>query len=246
MGTLFGEVLARAIGDASTVVEVGAGEGTLAASIKRDLDVQYVEVEFADAIPASADVVLANELLDNLPFRLFERTPDGWGEVYVDGDHEVLVPTELDVDAPAGARIPRQERAAAWVGDALAVAPRVLAIDYTSTTAEMARRPWTEWVRTYRAQGPGVHPLERVGEQDITCEVAVDQLPAPTRISTQREFLLEHGIEELLAVAREAWEARAHVGDLDALKQRARLTEGAALLDPAGLGGFSVLEWRRG
>jgi hypothetical protein len=52
-----------------------------------------------------------------------------------------------------------------------------------------------------------------------------------------------HGLDELLDDARRAWHERAHVGDLEALKQRSRVSEGAALTDVSGLGAFRVLEW---
>ena len=107
----------------------------------------------------------------------------------------------------------------------------------------MANRPWTEWVRTYRGHGPGGHPLENLGEQDITCEVAVDQLPSPDSLTGQGEFLRAHGLDELADAARAAWQERAHIGDLEALKHRGRVTESRALTDPAGLGAFKVLEW---
>ena len=141
--------------------------------------------------------------------------------------------------------MPVQSEAAAWVRDALALVERgrVVAIDYTDTTASMAGRPWTDWVRTYRAHGRGGSPLDDPGRQDITCEVAVDQLPAPTSARTQAEFLRAHGVDRLVDAARAAWQERAAIGDLEALKSRSRVSEAAALTDPAGLGGFTVLEW---
>jgi SAM-dependent MidA family methyltransferase len=112
-------------------------------------------------------VVLANELLDNLPFGLLVHD-DGWREarVAVDGDGrfvELLVPptTPLPAMVPPkaalGGRAPVQRRAAAWLDDALAhlVRGRVVVVDYTSTTASMAARPWREWLRTYRAHERG-------------------------------------------------------------------------------------------
>ncbi|TML93419.1 MAG: hypothetical protein E6G06_02795 [Actinobacteria bacterium] len=206
-------------------------------------------------------VVLANELLDNLAFRLLERTHEGWAEVRV-GERldEVVVPAEADVaaearhlvpDAEAGARIPLQQQAQAWLRQALAAlwAGRVVMVDYADDTASLARRPWTTWVRTYRAHGLGGHPLEHLGEQDLTCEVAVDQLShvrVPSADRSQAEFLRAHGLESLVAAARDAWLARAHVGDLEALKHRSRIAEAQALCDPSGLGGFRVLEWEVG
>jgi SAM-dependent MidA family methyltransferase len=193
-------------------------------------------------------VVLANELLDNLPFGLLERTAQGWAEVRVDEKlREVLVPVEEDpgVGAGVGARIPVQRAARAWVEGALDVvqAGRVVVIDYADTTPSMARRPWTDWVRTYRHHGRGSHPLADLGAQDITCEVAVDQLPRPRSNRSQAEFLAAFGIDDMATEARLAWEERAHIGDLQALTARSRVHEGAALTDPGGLGAFRVLEW---
>jgi SAM-dependent MidA family methyltransferase len=199
-------------------------------------------------------VVLANELLDNLPFGLLERTAHGWEEVRVglEGDElvEVLVPLIGEVpvsDAPIGARVPRQRAAAAWVREAVALAGpggRVVAFDYASTTEELARRPWSEWVRTYRGHARGGSPLAALGTQDITCEVAVDQLGvSPTSDRSQADWLRAHGIEELVEEGRRIWSERAHLGDLQAVRARSRITEAEALLDPAGLGAFRVLEW---
>jgi hypothetical protein len=64
-------------------------------------------------------VVIANELLDNLPFRLVERARGGWTEVRVglapDGFAEVAVPASPEVaeaadDVAAGATIPTGAR----------------------------------------------------------------------------------------------------------------------------------------
>lgn len=206
-------------------------------------------------------VLLANELLDNLPPLLVERRRGGWSEVRVGEDGgrlvEVLVPAAAELveeaerlapDAPDGARIPLQHRSRAWLRQALATVERgrVVLVDYADTTSSMATRPWPEWLRTYRAHGRGSHPLEGPGTQDVTCEVAVDQLARvrrPTADRTQAEFLRAHGIDELAAEAKAGWAARAHIGDLEALRHRSRAGEAAALTDPAGLGAFRVLEF---
>ncbi len=272
------------------VVEAGAGRGSLAASILAaglPRTVRYVAVERSGVLRAAAaarlgdradvvvvgelppgpfdGIVLANELLDNLPFRLLQRTGDGfggqdpenrhqfgkgdgWAEVFVDENlAEVLRPatTELAPDAAPGARIPVQNQARDWVDAAIARLRRgrVVIVDYADTTISMAHRPWTEWVRTYRGHGRAGHPLDDLGTADITCEVAVDQLPPPARDRSQAEFLRAHGLDDLVDAARHEWQARAHIGDLQALKARSRVTEGAALTDPSGLGAFRVLEW---
>ena len=198
-------------------------------------------------------MVLANELLDNLPFGLLERTTTGWSEVRVgveSGDLvEAIVPSAAApaVVADVGYRIPVQRAAAAWLRDALDLAGpggRVVALDYASTTAEMAQRPWTEWVRTYRQHERGGPPLEALGTQDITCEVAVDQLGvAPALDRSQVDWLRAHGIDELVEEGRRIWKERAAIGDLAAVRARSRVTEAEALLDESGLGAFRVLEW---
>jgi SAM-dependent MidA family methyltransferase len=211
-------------------------------------------------------VVMANELLDNLPFSLAEHGDGQWYDVRVtlapddaSGFREVLVPLDpADADllgrlvpaAPEGSRVPLQHEATAWLRDALAVAGdggRVVAFDYASTTtAELAHRPWLDWLRTYRAHGRGTHPLDALGDQDITCEVAIDQLAAcrvPVVDRSQAEFLVAHGIDDLVDDGRRIWEERAHLGDLEAVRARSRVTEAAALTDPSGLGAFRVLEW---
>ncbi len=210
-------------------------------------------------------VVLANELLDNLPFDLYRVTGGRWCELRVgtteadDGLSFVAVPC-VDLPAPLararaaldpaavgeGATVPVQTAAAAWVREVTALAGRggrVVAIDYTSSTLELARRPVQEWVRTYRGHARGDQPLAAPGTQDITCEVAVDQLPTPTSIRVQAEWLAVHGLEDLVAEGRQGWTERAAVGDLAAVRARSRVTEAAALVDPGGLGGFRVLEW---
>ncbi|HVN50972.1 MAG TPA: SAM-dependent methyltransferase [Acidimicrobiales bacterium] len=211
-------------------------------------------------------VVLANELLDNLAFGLLERGEAGWTEVYVglvDGtgdrdvltevllpasDHDRRLAERLAPDAAIGSRIPSQHQAGSWLASALSVVERgrVIVIDYAATTSELAARPTREWLRTYRGHGHGLDPLEQLGRQDITCDVAIDQLAAvrePDRVTTQAAFLGVHGIETLVEEGRRIWRERAAVGDLEAVRARSRVGESEALLDPEGLGGFRVLEW---
>lgn len=214
-------------------------------------------------IEGEIHVVLANELLDNLAFRLVERRDSGWWEIWAEpvmgessfreslfeADDEVVALVEHLVPiAPDGSRIAIQEQACAWVSDALSRIKRgrLVVIDYATTSSMMVKLPWTKWVRTYRAHGRGGDPFEMVGMQDITCDVAVDQLSLvrpPTSDRSQAEFLVEHGIDRLVEEGRRIWDERAHIGDLVALKARSRVVEEAALCDPAGLGAFRVLEW---
>ena len=81
------------------------------------------------------------------------------------------------------------------------------------------------------------------GDQDITADVALDQLPEPDVVRSQAQFLHRWGIDELVAEGRRAWAEAAAAPDLAALAMRSRVREAEALLDPAGLGGFTVAEW---
>ncbi|MBI2705860.1 MAG: SAM-dependent methyltransferase [Actinobacteria bacterium] len=213
-------------------------------------------------LPAApfAGVVIANELLDNLPFRIVERARDGWKEVRVGhgaaGFTEILTecPPELTAVADAvapqvipGSRLPLQLAAADWLAAALErlTAGRLVIVDYAATSPELAARG-RGWLRTYRAHERGTDPLLDLGEQDITADLAVDQLARvrpPTSRTTQAELLRTFGIDELVAEGRTTWHERAAIGDLGAIRGRSRVREAEALLDPAGLGSFAVLQW---
>lgn len=286
VGPLFGAVVARFVDaeweragrpDRFTVHEVGAGPGTLARAVLAAQPecasaLDYVAVEIspvqrarhpegvasAVALPAGPlqGVVLANELLDNVAFRLAVHD-GGWREAYVliDGEQrsEVLsapfdpVPPVLPRAAQLGARAPLVDRAAEWVSDVVGRLDGVLiAFDYfVPTTAELAARPWREWLRTYRAHERGGHYLTAPGTQDITTEVPIDQLPPPDAVRSQAQWLQLHGIDDLVAEGRRIWTEQAAAPGLEALRMRSRISESEALLDPVGLGGFTVCEWRR-
>jgi SAM-dependent MidA family methyltransferase len=287
VGPLFGAVVARFLDaewerigrpDPFTVVDAGAGPGTLARSILAAAPacsgaMRYVADEVSPAqreqhppgVESRADlpadpfdgVIIANELLDNLPFRLAVHD-GGWREAYVvalpDGRLvESLsapfdpVPEVLPAHVALGARAPIQEAARHWIDDARRLVRNgsVVVIDYAApTTAELAGRPWREWLRTYRGHQRGGHYLADPGTQDITCEVAIDQLPEPDAIRTQAQWLQLHGIVGLVDEGKRAWEAHAARPDLEAIRMRSRVSESEALLDPRGLGGFTVLEYR--
>jgi hypothetical protein len=94
-----------------------------------------------------------------------------------------------------------------------------------------------------------VHYLRELGTQDVTCEVALDQLGAvaePDAVRTQAQWLRFHGLDELVEAGRLAWEVGAARGDLAALRGRSAVREAEALVDPNGLGAFSVVEWTVG
>ena len=283
VGPLFGTVIARALdawwkelGSPSRfdVVECGAGPGTLARSILAAQPeclgaMHYVAVEISasqralhpqgvessETMPDGpiTGVILANELLDNLPFRLFVF--DGsWMEAFVSQTSggqfvEVLrtpdvVPSCLPKTAPLGSRAPIQDAAASWVRDCLSKIDhgRLLLFDYCSTsTAEISLTPWREWLRTYRDQGRGTHYLTEPGSQDITTQVMLDQLPSGLTTSTQVIFLKQWGIDELVREGSDYWESMKHAPDVAAMKMRSRSAETVLLSDNDGLGSFCAL-----
>jgi SAM-dependent MidA family methyltransferase len=286
VGPLFGAVLARFLDaewerlarpDPFTVVDAGAGPGTLARAVLAArpacaATLRYVAVEVSAAqrgrhpegvtsVAALPDgpidgVVVANELLDNLPSRL--AVHDGaWREAYVTvaadgGFAEVLsaplnpLPAVLPARPAHGARAPLQEAAAGWLAEARSIVARgsVLVVDYARpSTAELAALPWRSWLRTYRGHERGRHPLADPGEQDITVDVALDQLPEPDAVWSQAQFLQRYGIDQLVDDGRRSWQAGAAAPGLAEMTMRSRAREAEALLDPAGLGGFSVLRW---
>lgn len=287
VGPLFGAVVARYLDaewerlgrpDPFTVVDAGAGPGTLARAVlaadpASGAALRYLAVEVSaaqrashpDGVSSSATlpdgpldgVIIANELLDNVPFRLMVFD-GGWREAFVvrqpDGRlAEELgpivspAPYVLPERAPHGARAPLQDDAAAWVADARARlrSGALVVIDYAAaTTAELATRPWREWLRTYRGHERGGHYLAEPGDQDVTSEVALDQLPAPDSVMTQADWLRRHGIESLVDEGKRYWQEHAARPDLTAMRMRSRVSEAEALLDTGGLGAFTVCEWR--
>ena len=289
VGPLFGAVLARMVdslwhqlGEPNqfTVIEAGAGPGTLARAFRAAQPdclaaVSYVAVEVSaqqralhpdwvtsvETMPTEpiVGVVIANELLDNLAFRLFVMD-GGWREAFViartDGAFaEVLRPADdldhlpLPQSATHGSRVPVQARAADWLAQtrALVTHGTVLVIDYASaTTAGLAIRPWREWLRTYRGHERGGHYLAEPGAQDITAEVALDQLLGDSghlaNVRTQRQYLQRWGIDDLVAEGQRIWNEQAARPTVVALTMRSRVREAEALCDPQGLGAFIVVE----
>jgi SAM-dependent MidA family methyltransferase len=223
---------------------------------------RFVSLDTMPAVPFIG-VIIANELLDNVPFQLAQRTEDGWREVRVglSADDstlvEVLVPPPDSMDlslaqlapaAPLSARVPIQSRAADWLRVAIGNVERgrVVVLDYASRTAELATRPARSWLRTYRGHERGAPPLEELGTQDITVEVCIDQLARvrrPAHDRSQADFLRAHGLAEFVDEGRRIWKERAAVGDLEAVRGRSRINEAEALSDPNGLGAFQVVEW---
>lgn len=270
VGPLFGASLARALDEwwdalgqpaRFPVVDAGAGPGTLlkALALASPRCAEVWQLRAVDVAPGmqpdlgdvEGGVVIANELLDNLPFRVLDHAHDNaWSEVFVafdeGGVREVLRPASDVPDRflglPAG-RLPWLEAAGRWVGEVLERQPACLLVfDYgrPSTGELMARGGW---LRTYRRHERGSDPYRQPGQWDLTTDVGFDQLPAPSELATQAEVLRRYGIDQLVDEGRAHWQRHAAHPDLTAMRMRSRVREAEALLDPDGLGGWMVATW---
>lgn len=255
------------------VIELGAGDGTLAIQLRQALDISvaYVGVErsagaraslashginavasLEDAVEGPGPcVILANELLDNLPFHRLRAREGGLVEVFVDVEADRLVevegPATLDAPSRATGEWTVSPSAARLVRDvARALAPGyALIIDYGFTADEDP-----ELVRGYADQRLATDLLADPGATDITGPVDFEAL---TRVATeaglqcwgpvlQREVLHNLGYRAELDAMRRAQAGRESAGAWrDAIGTWAARGDASLLVDPAGLGSFKVL-----
>jgi SAM-dependent MidA family methyltransferase len=284
VSSVFGETLAvfvaavrDRIGEPFRVVEVGAGSGSLLRPMLELLDVDALAVEISpaarlalaefvpvsDRLPHSVrGVVIANELLDNLPMALAQRTVEGWRERWVgaEGDGLVLVdaPPRPEVvewlDAFAGPIAPGgwvevQLAAREWVGTVLSrlEAGSLLVVDYGDTAENLLPRRQAGTLRTYRAHHLGPHPLDEPGETDITADVnftALLDLHPTATLRRQDDYLRDLGLRDRLSELRRDELEAARTGDeMERLRLRTVKSEVETLLHPRGLGDFRVLQF---
>lgn len=211
--------------------------------------------------------ILANEVLDNFPFRIFEVGEYGVLEVRVEASREqlqeVLVPVGLEADSSVLAPLEHLE-----VGDRYEVhsgirdwasslastleAGHVLVIDYGDVEPDLwINRPAGSMV-TYRRGRLGLDPFEALGQTDITCHVNFSdlsrrlsgvglQVQAPL---AQRDWLKDLGIQDVVDdLRRQEAEAHAdgrHPDSVSAMAERSRVQSLSAGL----LGSHLVLEAR--
>lgn len=176
-------------------------------------------------LPADAPLLLvANELLDCLPARQFQRTPRGWAERVVGLDERSeltfgLRPTAL-ADAPAEAPIGTViERSPAQKAFAAELAERIvgqggaaLLVDYGRASPEPGDT--LQALKGHRK----VCPLAAPGEADLTVHADFPAVLAAARAAgasaallSQGEFLRRLGIEARAAALRRARPDRADV-----------------------------------
>jgi SAM-dependent MidA family methyltransferase len=203
------------------------------------------------AVEANGAVLIANELLDNLPFGIAQFDGERWYEVRIGADGsqyvEVLVPCDPPgMQVAAGTRVPIPRGLRGWFEQCERTIGRgfVVLIDYMTDEPELR-------LRTYISHARGTSPLDAPGSQDVTADVVIDQLGAAAagftveNETTQAEWLRDLGIEALAAAGVQRWEDGAHRGDLDALTGRSHAHEAAALTDAGGLGAHRVVVLRR-
>lgn len=218
-----------------------------------------VSITSVAQMPTRIDVgvVFANELLDNVPFDIAQYSAaDGWQNVFVGIDEaglaEVYVPMrsgsppEPDIGSVDVVRVPMQRQAARWLQDVRERLGqgRVVVIDYA--VAGYPTEPARDWLRTYSRHASAGSVLEGPGTRDITADVDVSCLVAISpadQNQSQRSWLKRHGIDILVQQGSAHWNEHAGAPDLLAIEMRSRVNEAEALLDPTGLGGFTVLEW---
>jgi SAM-dependent MidA family methyltransferase len=273
------------------LIEVGAGSGSLLgpllATLATPVDPWAVEASPAarqalgalvpperivptlDDLPGYfSGVILANELLDNLPVALAVRTGDGWTERWVGVQDEALVLVPVDarpkvaewaerfgLPAPERGLVEVQLAAAEWLQAVLARldSGTVLVIDYGDTAENLEKRRVEGTLRTYRAHHIGPHPLDEPGETDITVDVnftaligAAVQLGASVEYHRQDDLLNQYGLRNRLSQLRHQELDLAQHGDpMERLKVRSLRTEAETLLHPRGLGDFRVLVVRK-
>jgi len=271
---VFAELLARAITDLHVMLgapdplrlaEVGAGDGTLARQLlvlltSLPLTYEAVErsagareelsgidgVEVAEQLGASPHLVIANELLDNLPFRRFRGTDSGTAEVMVGLDGDRLVEhLELRTEGPSlpeGEEGIVPESAFAFVDDLAARLARpgyALLIDYGGVGEPGGP------AHGYRGHRPVTDLLDRPGTADITAGVDFELIAEGARRAglvafppvTQRHALTALGFDRWMKeeLARQAQHLDERRG-LDAVRTWSGRSAATILVDPAGLG----------
>jgi SAM-dependent MidA family methyltransferase len=266
----FGTFLARALAELADalgapdplhITEVGAGDGTLARQVLAEVDAAYTAVdisvgartalreiegiEVAEHLTAPVDVVLAHELLDNLPFRLVR---DG-REVLIGVDDDTLVEHRVALDdelADLLAGIDTTGDLVAPVGilsfiDELAAALTrgyALLIDYGDESG--AGLP-----HGYREHRVVENLLAAPGTSDITAGVDLGWVARHAEHRGLHAFPAVRQTDALLALGYEPWlrdelarqqEQLAGGRGLDAVRTWSGRSRASLLVDPGALG----------
>ena len=255
-----------------TVIEAGAGEGALAASLLDWVEgrgggfaeaLRYVAIEpnaagkdprvewRTDAPPpVEAGVVVSNELFDALPVRLFDAGERGPAEVYVRWEGERFVEARGGIatiaGAPAAGRFEVNGRAHATMSAMCGLVERgaVLTFDYGYPQEELwsGQRRQGTLLCFYRHTAHE-DPYRRVGEQDLTAHTNLSELELAMELA---------GFTAFGPVTQAAFLTEAGLGGLierardDLTEYFARRRAFQRLTDGAGLGRVRVIAGTRG
>jgi SAM-dependent MidA family methyltransferase len=288
----FGWLMARQVADSwealgspapFTVVEIGAGDGTLARQILLAITtvpplaeaVRYVGVERTrgavailrdhgfDARTSLSEIepivgcVLANEVLDNVPFHRLRRRDGKTVEVMVGADGERLTEEESDPTTDALGAVGRPLEA----GEERPVSPTALGLvreiatkiergyaflfDYGFDEGE-APGP----VHAYRDHRVLSDVLERPGSRDVTAAIDLEALASEARRARLEVWGPVHQRDALLALGYRTWSAgirrrQAETEERGEWREANRLYEARSrasiLIDPAKLGGLFLM-----
>jgi NADH dehydrogenase [ubiquinone] 1 alpha subcomplex assembly factor 7 len=244
------------------LAEVGAGDGTLARCVLAgagELPIAYTVVERSPGartalsaiegievrteLPPAADVVFANELLDNLPFRIVR----GEREVRIglEGDHlvEVLVPAETGLLASTDTG-----------RDRIAPVGALAFIDTLHRTIERGYALLIDYgglgttggpVHGYRGHGVVEDVLANPGRTDITAGVDFELIASYAGSLgltafpsvTQRDALLALGLDRWLRGQLGSQHRSMDAGEgTEAVRTWSGRSRASLLIDPGGLG----------
>jgi SAM-dependent MidA family methyltransferase len=267
---VFCELLTEALRELSDLLgrptlrlaDVGAGDGTLARCVLAaagELPIAYTAVERSPGarkalsaiegievtteLPSAVDVVFANELLDNLPFRILRDEREVRIGLEAGRLVEVLVPAETGLSASTDTGRDRiaPVGALAFVDSVHRSLERgyALLIDYggLGTTGGP--------VHGYRGQGVVEDVLANPGRTDITAGVDFELIAAHARAIgltafpsvTQRDALLALGFDRWLRGQLERQHRSMDAGEgTQAVRAWSGRSRASLLIDPGGLG----------
>jgi SAM-dependent MidA family methyltransferase len=266
----FGRFLARAVeplrdaiapGDGVRLTEVGAGDGTLARQLLEAMPaIRYTAVdvsigaraaleaidgiEVTDRLQRPVDVVLAHELLDNLPFRIVRDD----AEVTVDARGDALVETTRPLDPTLDELVDGHRSD----GDVVVPTGALSFIDRVATMLDRGYALFIDYggdasgpVHGYTRHQPVEDVLGAPGAVDITAGVDFGWIADAARTNGLQAFPLVNQADVLLALGFESWlrdelatqhEQLARGAGIDAVRTWSMRSRATMLVDPAALG----------
>lgn len=207
----------------------------------------------ARALAPIHGVVFANEVLDAFPVHVLVRAEEGVREVFVDVKDDVLVealraPSHPDLryrvpdTLPLGGRWEVSLGAESWVAQLAAALVRgyVIVIDYGGDEADLLSRLGAGTVRGFSRHRLVSDALAEPGAHDLTASVNVTAIRRAAEgagltlagVTTQRDALIGLGVREAYGRPTDP---------LDQLRAASKRSAIDVLLEPNGLGAYTVL-----